>query len=509
MMMKRREFLSRAAAGGAILTLPAFLQGCGTQLASIISEPPPENPFLTWFNVDEATVTQVMSALTANGADIADAYFQHTQSSKLSFADGVVGNTVSELQQGVGLRVVQGDRTGFSSTEDLSLPTMLATAQSAAAGGASGAVPGDMPALQFLTPGDLYEVAVPWSEVGADRKTAILESIDEKARAADPAIGNVTINWDDVDERVMIVTLDGSVATDKRPMTRLTLVVTATRGGETQTGFSSIAARAGIDWYTDERIAALVDEAVSRTLVQFDARRAPSGEIPVILAAGTSGVVLHEAVGHAFEADFVEDGTSPYGDKTGNGIADAQVTLVDDARIPGERGALNFDDEGTRTGSTTLVENGVLMSFLHDRVSARHFGVDPTGSGRRESFQHAPMPRMTCTSMRDGPHSRDEIIAAVELGIVCETYSDGQVDLGGGDFTFQVKNGWLVEKGRVTAPIKDVAISGNGPDLLSRITMVGNDGRLDAGGWSCGKKGQVVPVSQGMPTVLVSKLAVS
>jgi len=506
--MKRREFLSRAAAGSTILTMPAFLQGCGTQLASIIAEPPPENPFMTWFNVDEPTVMQVMSALTSKGADIADAYFQHTRSSKLSFVDGAVGNAGSDIQQGVGLRVVTGEQTGFAFTEDLSLPAMLATADSAAAI-ATGSLAGAASSLQFLPTGDLYQVAVPWSDVVVDRKTAILQSVDEKARAADSAIEKVTINWDDVDERVMIATLDGSVATDQRPMTRLTLVVTATRDGETQTGFSSIAARAGIDWYSEERLTALVDEAVSRTLVQFDARRAPSGDMPVVLAAGTSGVVLHEAVGHAFEADFVMDGSSPYGGKIGTSVADSNVTLVDDARLPGERGSLNYDDEGSQTGSTTLVENGVLGSYLHDRSSARHFDVSPTGSGRRESFQHAPMPRMTCTSMRNGPHTRDEIIAAVELGIVCETYTDGQVDLGGGDFTFQVKNGWLVEKGKVTAPIKDVSISGNGPDLLSRITMVGNDSRLDAGGWTCGKKGQAVPVSEGMPTVLVSELAVS
>jgi TldD protein len=231
--------------------------------------------------------------------------------------------------------------------------------------------------------------------------------------------------------------------------------------------------------------------------------------MPVILSAGASGVVLHEAVGHAFEADFIAEGASPYGGRIGSSIADPGVTLVDDARIPGERGALNYDDEGTPTGSTTLVENGELRSYLHDRASARASGVEPTGSGRRESFRHAPMPRMTCTSMRNGPHTRDEIIAAVDLGIVCETYTEGQVDLGGGDFTFQVKNGWLVEKGKLTAPIKDVSISGNGPDLLSSITMVGDDSHLDAGGWTCGKKNQAVPVSDGMPTVLVSELAVS
>jgi len=506
--MKRREFLSRAAAGGAILTLPAFLQGCGTQLASIVKEPPPENPFLTWFNVDESTISQVMSALTSKGADIADAYLQHARANNLVLQDGVVTDSGSDLQQGVGLRVVNGGQTGFAHTEELTLPAMLATAQSASATSTGAPVPA-AESLQFMPEGDLYQVLVPWADVGLDAKTAILKIVDEKTRAADPAIEKVTINWEDVDERVMVATLDGSVVTDHRPMTRVTLVVTATRDGSTQTGFSSIAARSGIDWYSEERLASLVDEAVSRTLVQFDARRAPSGEMPVILAAGTSGVILHEAVGHSLEADFVRDGTSPYSGKLGTKVAESDVTVVDDARIPGERGALNFDDEGLQTGSTTLVEDGVLTSYLHDRASAAHFGMAPTGSGRRESYRHAPMPRMTCTSMRNGPHSRDEIVAAVDNGILCETYIDGQVQLGGGDFTFQVKNAWLVEKGKVTAPIKDVNISGNGPDLLTRITMVGDDSRLDAGGWSCGKKGQAVPVSQGMPTVLVSELTVS
>ena len=506
--MKRREFLRRAAASGAIFTMPAFLQGCGTQLASIVQEASPENPFLTWFGVDEPMVMQVMSALTSNGADIADAYFQHARTSKLTLEDGVVENAGSDIQQGVGLRVVAGDQVGFASTEDLTLPAMLAAAQSASGiAAATGTNATEQP--RFLSEGDLYKVVVPWGDIGVDPKTAILQSVDQKARAADPAIQNVRIAWEDADERVMVATLDGNIATDHRPMTRLTLIVTATRDGRTQTGFSSIAARAGIEWYTEERLGALVDEAVSRTLVQFDARRAPSGEMPVILAAGASGVILHEAVGHALEADFVRDGTSPYGGRIGTSVADSNVTLVDNATIPGERGALNYDDEGATTSRNVLVESGVLTSYLHDQASARHFGVNPTGTGRRESYRHAPMPRMTCTSMLDGPHSRDEIIAAVDKGVVCETYIDGQVQLGRGDFTFQVKNAWLVEDGKIAAPIKDVVVSGNGPDLLTKITMVGNDSRLDAGGWSCGKKGQTVPVSQGMPTALVSQLTIS
>lgn len=506
--MKRREFLRSAAASGAILTVPAFLQGCGTQFGSIISEPAPPNPFLDYFGVDESMLAQLMSALTSKGADIADAYFQHRRSTQLSLSNSAVGDAGSGIEQGVGFRVITGEQAGFASTEDLTLSGMLAAAESAAAIATGSPAPAPE-RLRFLPEGDLYVVTTSWADIGVDQKAEILRSIDEKARSADPAIESVTVKWDDVDERVMIATLDGGVITDNRPMTQLTLVITATRDGETQTGFSSIAARAGIDWYTDERIKALVDEAVSRTLVQFEARRAPSGAMPVILGAGTSGVVLHEAIGHAFEADFVADGTSPYGDKLGARIAGEHITLVDDARVAGERGALNYDDEGSLTTSTTLVEGGVLQSYLQDKASARRFGAATTASGRRESYRHAPMPRMTCTSMRDGPHAREEIIAAVDSGIVCETYSDGRVDLGGGDFTFQVKNGWLVEKGRVTAPIKDVTISGNGPELLSKITMVGDDSQFDAGGWTCGKKGQAVPVSQGMPSVLVSELLVS
>ena len=244
-------------------------------------------------------------------------------------------------------------------------------------------------------------------------------------------------------------------------------------------------------------------------MILFDARRPPVGEMPVILAAGASGVLLHEAIGHSMEADFNRNGTSIFSDKIGKQVAEPFVTVVDQATIPRERGALNYDDEGNAAGRTILVENGILKSYLHDEISARQYDLESTGSGRRESYKFAPMPRMSCTFMEDGPHTREEIIAAVDFGVICETFTDGQVQLGGGDFTFSVKNGWLVEGGRVTSPIKDLSIVGNGPETLQRITMVADDARLDSGGWTCGKNGQNVPVSQGMPTVLVSSLTVA
>ena len=507
MTIKRREFIARMAAGSAIVTVPGFLAGCGVQQAVELADTVPENPFMEWFGVDQATTARVMSELTAAGADVADLYFQHVRNYSLNFEKGVTSNVHSSIEQGVGLRVVIGEQTGFALTEDLSLPSMLAAARSAAAIAAGS----EVVAPRSFSPkemGNLYTTSVPWADVGVDQRQPILEFIETTAKSLEPDVDRVSIHWSDADERVMIATLDGKLITDHRPMTRLTLVVTASKGEEVQSGYANIAAREELSWYTEERLTAMVQEAVDRTMILFEARRPPAGEMPVILASGTSGIVLHEAIGHGMEADFNRQGKSIYSDMLGEKVAEPFVTVVDQASIARERGALNFDDEGQRTGRTVLVENGVLKSYLHDQVSAAQYGHEPTGSGRRESYKFAPMPRMSCTFVEDGPHTRDEIVAAVERGIICETYTSGQVQLGPGDYTFNVKNGWLVENGRITSPLKDITISGNGPETLRRITMVADDARLDTGGWTCGKNGQTVPVSQGMPTVLVSKMNV-
>jgi TldD protein len=496
------------AAGSTILTMPVFLNGCSVQQATSVKEPVPENPFMDWFAVDQASVSKVMSQLTANGADVADVYFQHSRSSSLSLEDGVVSDATSKIEQGVGLRVVIGGQTGYAFTEDLTLASMLAAAQtaSAIATGGRAASPQQFTARDM---GGLYTTSVPWADIGIDQKLPVLKYIEESARAKDPSIEKVSVHWSDGDERVMIATLDGDLVTDHRPMTRMTLVVTARKGEEVQSGFSNIAAREEFGWYTQDRLDSMIREAVDRAMILFDARRPPEGEMPVILASGDSGILLHEAIGHSMEADFNRDGSSTYADMIGKKIAEPFVTVVDQATIQGERGALNYDDEGNRAGRTVMVENGILKSYLHDQTSAKQYGLKSTGSGRRESYKYAPMPRMSCTFMEDGPHTKEEIIEAVDLGIICETYTNGQVQLGAGDFTFSVKNGWLVERGRITAPIKDVSISGSGPETLERISMVGNDARMDSGGWTCGKNGQSVPVSQGIPTVLVSKMALT
>ena len=507
MTIKRRAFLGHMAAGSAILTMPAFLQGCGVQTATAVSRATPENPFMTWFGVDQATAARVMSELTSSGADAADLYFQHSRSNSLTLEDGIVSAANSSIEQGVGLRVVVGEQTGYAFTEDLTLPSMLAAARTASAI-ATGSSPVTPQTFNPLGAGDLYKISVPWSDVGIDQKLPVLKFVEEKAKSMDPAIDKVAVYWGDADERVMIATLGGNLVTDHRPMTRVTVVVTARKDDEVQTGYSNIAAREEFGWYTEERLTTMAREAVDRTMIQFEARRPPAGEMPVILASGASGILLHKAIGHGMEADFNRKGTSIYSDMIGKKVAEPFVTVVDQATIPRERGALNYDDEGNRAGKTVMVENGILKSYLHDEISAKQYGLKPTGSGRRESYKYSPMPRMSCTFMEDGPHTKEEIIAAVDHGIICETYTNGQVQIGAGDYTFYVKNGWLVENGKVTAPIKDVNIIGNGPESLKRITMVANDARLDTGGWTCGKNGQSVPVSQGIPTVLVSNMTV-
>ena len=463
--------------------------------------------FLSWFEVDEVLIARVLSEATGAGADFADLYFQHGRFASLSMEDGVVNRASTGVDRGVGIRVVVGDQTGYAYSEDLRLGPMIDAARTAATIARGGTTHGPV-ACRAVGHADLYSLDRGWDDVGLSEKLPLLRRTEELAHALEPALEKVSIAWGDSDERILIATSEGQLLADRRPMSRLWCSVTAHKGDERQSNSSNLAGRHAIDFYSEDRIGTMVKEAVDRTMVLFDARRPPAGELPVVLAAGASGILLHEAVGHGLEADFNRKGTSIYSSMVGKKVAPDTVTVVDSALHPFERGALNVDDEGSDTERTVLIEEGTLRGYLHDRISSRHYGVESTGSGRRESFRHVPMPRMRCTYMENGPHSREEIVESVKLGIVAETFSNGQVQIGAGDFTFFVRNGWLVEDGKITAPIKDINIIGNGPDALRDITMVAGDTKLDTGGWTCGKEGQRVPVSQGMPTVLVSKLTV-
>ncbi len=502
--MKRRDFLATTLAGGAVLTMPSFLSANAPDQSQLTN---PDNPFMSWFAVDEVTILRVLKELTANGADDADLYFEHNRENSITLEDHIISSAYSSIKQGVGLRVVVGEQTGFAFTEDLSLDAMLKAARTASAIAKSGGAV--LP--QHFNPqkqGDLYRIQVPWSDVGINRKLPILTKVEQMAQQRDPAIQKVKINWFDQEQKVMIATLDGRIVTDYRPQTRLSCSLTAKKNGVTQSNFSNLAARQGLEFYNDDRLKRLVDQSVERTMVLFDATRPPAGEMPVLLAAGASGILLHEAIGHGMEADFNRKGTSIYSDMLGKKVAESFVSVIDQGTLPHERGAINYDDEGNTSQRNVLVKNGILNSYLHDNISARHYRRKPSGSGRRESYKFAPMPRMTCTFMDDGPHSRAEMISTMKKGIVAETYTNGEVQIGAGDFTFYIKNGWLVENGKITSPIKDCNIIGNGPEVLKRITMVAGDGKLDTGGWTCGKNGQSVPVSQGMPSVLVSSMTV-
>lgn len=509
--MSRRRFVRCAAEGAATLALPAFLGACGggsLPRAATAASPPPD-PFAELFGVDQGLVRRVLRELGARGADQAELYFQLSRSTSILYQDGIVSRADASVDLGVGMRCVVGEQTGYAYTEELTADAMLAAARTAAsiASRATGVVP-PQELRHAALPHQRYAIEVPWREVGIDRKLPIVRRCAEIASRLDPSIVKVEISWGDGESRILIADLNGRVVSDERPMTRLYVTVTAERDGVRQTNRANIAARAGIDFYTEERLREVAQRAVDRTLVLFDARRPPAGEMPVVLAAGASGILLHEAIGHGMEADFNRKRVSIYADMLGREVAAPFVTIVDDGTLPNERGALNVDDEGEPAGRTVLVENGRLVGYMHDGISARHYGVPRTGSGRRQSFRHPPMPRMRCTYMEPGPHSRDEIVASVRRGILAETFTNGQVQIGAGDYTFYIKNGWLIEEGRLTAPIKDVNIIGTGPETLRRITMVADDAQLDTGGWTCGKRGQSVPVSLGIPTVLVSSLTV-
>jgi TldD protein len=505
--MRRRDFLSRIAAGSAVITIPSFLAGCGISQTQSAAEAVPENPFLQWFGIDEATLQRVMAELVANGGNTAEIYLQHQRRSVTTLENGILSDATTEVIQGVGLRVVNAGQVGFAATEDLSVPSMLTTARSAAtiARSASAVSP---ESFQPGASGSLYVSEVPWSDVGADLKLPLLNSIDLACRDADPAVSSVRVTLTDVDERVLIATLDGRLISDHRPMTRLSVQVTATRSGQSHSGFASIAARKELSWYSQDRLDDLAQEAVAKTLFLFDARRPPTGEMPVILAAGGCGVWLHEAIGHGLEADFNINGISRYATMLGEQVANSAVSIVDQATLPGERGALNYDDEGNECGRTRLIDNGVLRSYLHDSISSAQYDVETTGSARRESYRFAPMPRMSCTFMENGRYEKDELVAAVEHGVIVDSIAGVNVELGRGDYKFMARHGWLVENGKRSKPLRDFVISGNGPDTLKRISMVANDARFDSGGWTCGKNEQSVPVSQGMPSVLVSKMNV-
>jgi len=460
------------------------------------------------FGINEQVIKEVLAAATRYGAWDADLYFEHTESTSVALSDRKVNQAYTGVDLGVGIRVVVGDQVGYAYTERLDKTSMIKAAQTAAtiAKNADNTRPVAFRG-RASTP-DYYPVNRHWSDVDLTERTPLIRAWEKRAFDRSDLVRKVQVSLGDVDKHILIARADGLIVEDYQPSTRAFVSVTVEKDGKHEQGMYNVASREGLDYYTEDRQERLVDRAVDFALRALDAGTPPAGEMPVVMAAGSSGILLHEAIGHGMEADFNRKGISIYADKIGKRIAPAEVTVVDDATLPGARGSINVDDEGSATQNTVLVRDGILESYLHDRISARHYGLDSTGSGRRESFRHIVLPRMRSTYMQAGPHSPEEIIKSVKKGIYCETFANGAVQIGAGDFSFYVKHGYLIEDGKLTKPVKDVNLIGNGPKVLESIEMVGNDLVIDEGGWTCGKDGQGVPVSQGMPTVKVNNLSV-
>ena len=506
--LTRREFIHRGSYGLMGLTMiPSILQN---QLLQAFENGVPMDSLseiYDSFMVTPELIRSVMETALSKGGDYCDLYFQHAIYNEIGLQDDAVNNASSSIGLGLGIRVLKGDQTGYSFSEDLSESAIRKAARTAAtiASDGKGIAPEQL--IRRDIP-NYYPIKTPWEDVSIETKIPILQNLNENARQLDSRIIKTGIRFTDYTSTVLIATSEGRVVHDYRPMGQISLSCTADENGIRESLRQSISARMGIELMSEENLDHLARKTVEQVTSLLKAGKPPAGEMEVVLAQGSAGILLHEAIGHGMEADFNRKGTSIYSDLLNKKVAEPFVTVVDDGTNPNIRGSLNIDDEGNDTEHTVLVDKGILRGYLHDRISARHYGVKPTGNGRRESFRHAPMPRMRNTYMLSGPHDPEEIIASVRNGIYADTFTNGEVHIGAGDFTFYVKAGFLIENGKLTKPIKDINIIGNGPEVLRNITMVGNDLKLSEGGWRCGKNGQSVPVSQGIPTAKVAKVTV-
>lgn len=499
----RRKFLksSGSAVVGSML-LPAFVQSC--QGASVSAE---IQAYLEHFGVDFKLLQKVTEKALSKGGDYADLFFEHKIVNSLGLEDGKVNRAFSNIDFGVGIRVLKGDQTGFAYSETITPEAMLKAANTAA-NIASGSQAVSAQEIKEAMPANYYTINKSWEDVSVPEKIPFIQKLNDQVFELDSRVSKVNAFLNDESAYVMFYSSEGVLTYDYRPMVSLGVVCVMEQNGQLENSYSARSFRKGFEFLNQEVVDLLANEVVDRTALLFDATKPKAGEMPVVMGAGSSGILLHEAIGHTFEADFNRKGTSIFADKMGKKVAENFVNIVDDGTLAENRGSINMDDEGNRSEKTYLVKDGILNSYIHDRISARHYQVDPTGNGRRESFRHVPLPRMRATYMETGPHSREDIISDVKKGIYVDNFSNGEVKIGAGDFTFYVKSGYLIENGKLTQPIKDINIIGNGPQALADITMCASDYKIDNGTWTCGKSGQSVPVTCGLPTVLVKKLTV-
>lgn len=463
--------------------------------------------YLNLFNISQETIRQTIQEGLSKGGDYCDVFFEHSTTDFIALEDNDVNRAYSNIDVGVGIRVLNGNQTGYSFTEIIDAKNMKNAAKTAA-NIANQQTNVELSDFTEHKPANYYKIKTPWEKVEIDEKIPYLQRINEQVFKLDSRVIKSRLSFNNSTTYMLFANSEGRITYDYRPMGQITVACIAEQNGEREQNSFNLSGRTGIEFFTDENVERLAKEAVEGTVSLFEAGKPEAGEMEVVLSAGSSGILLHEAIGHGMEADFNRKEISIFSDKIGKSVAENFITIVDDGTNENVRGSINIDDEGNDTEKTYLIENGIMRSYLHDRLSAKHYGVKPTGNGRRESFRHIPLPRMRNTYMLPGPHKREEIIKSVKKGIICDTFTNGQVMIGGGDFTFYVKSGYMIKDGKIERPIKDVNIIGNGPEVLKNITMVADDFKMTEGGWTCGKDGQGVPVSMGLPTVKVSQLTV-
>ncbi|MBK9495931.1 MAG: metalloprotease TldD [Xanthomonadales bacterium] len=458
--------------------------------------------------LDDTALDLAFSRLLSPGIDFADLYFQHSRHESWALDDGIVKEGSHSIEQGVGVRAISGEKTGFAYSDDIRLESLLEAASAARAIARAGQQAST--AARLVVAGrDLYVPGDPIDSLDNDAKVRLLREVDAFVRSCDPRVIQVSVSLAGVLDTVLIARSDGVLAGDVRPLVRCNVQVIVEQQGRREQGYAGGGGRYGYpELLQSGRAFDFAREALRQALVNLDAVDAPAGQMPVVLGPGWPGVLLHEAVGHGLEGDFNRKGTSTYAGRMGEKVASSLCTIVDDGTLVGRRGSLNLDDEGHPTQCTTLIEEGRLVGYMQDSLNARLMGVAPTGNGRRESFAALPMPRMTNTYMLPGVHDPEEIIRSVSRGLYAPNFGGGQVDITSGKFVFSASEAYLIEDGRITAPVKGATLIGVGPETMNRVCMVGNDLRLDAGVGICGKDGQSVPVGVGQPTLKIEQMTV-
>ena len=466
-----------------------------------------DSTLLAPYGLDASDLSRVFGDILSHHIDYADLYFQYSRGESWSLEEGIVKSGSFSIEQGVGVRAVSGEKTAFAYSDDISMPALQSAASATRAIARQGAS-ATTQAVRRNTGRELYLPHDPIASLDAPRKVALLEAIERHARALDPRVKQVMASLSGEYEVVLVTRSDGVMAADVRPLVRLSLQVIAEEGGRREQGGAGGGGRFDYAYFTDEVLQDYARKAVHQALTNLQAQPAPAGTMTVVLGPGWPGVLLHEAVGHGLEGDFNRKGTSAFSGRIGERVAAPGVTVVDDGTINRRRGSLNIDDEGNPTQRTVLIEDGVLKGYIQDSLNARLMGVPVTGNGRRESFAHVPMPRMTNTYMLAGDKDPQEIIASVKRGLYAVNFGGGQVDIVSGKFVFSASEAYMIEDGKVTYPVKGATLIGNGPDALTRVSMIGNDLSLDTGVGTCGKEGQSVPVGVGQPTLRIDGLTV-